>query len=90
MRTPSCAYANDHNPGETCSFESVLWRRLAPDIRTMPGWTFELLRDMSDETARYRDAYYAAKAFIEASVSENPPEDSGELYDKFIEAGRGL
>lgn len=50
----------------------------------------KLLRDMSDETARYRGAYYAAKAFIEASTSENPPEDSGELYDKFTEAGRGL
>lgn len=55
-----------------------------------PNELARLLHDMSDETARYRDAYYAAKAFIEASVSEDPPENSGELYDKFIEAGRGL
>lgn len=55
-----------------------------------PDELAKLIYDMANETARYRHAYYAAKAFIEASVSENPPEDSGELYDKFVESGRGL
>ena len=58
--------------------------------RSTPDEMAKLIADMAEETGRYRSAFYAAKAFIEASVSENPPEDADGLYDAYIEAGRKL
>lgn len=50
----------------------------------------KLIADMTDEIALLRAGWYAAKAFIEASVSDDPPEDADGLYDAYIEAGRKL
>lgn len=55
-----------------------------------PDEMAKLIADMSEEICLLRAGWYAAKAFIEASVSENPPEDADGLYDAYIEAGRKL
>lgn len=51
---------------------------------------FDTEADMAEEIRLLRAGWYAAKAFIEASVSEDPPEDADELYDAYVEAGRKL
>ncbi len=55
-----------------------------------PAELAKLIADLSDENRRLREGFYAAKAFIEASVSESIPEDADGLYDAYVEAGRGL
>ena len=58
--------------------------------KSTPDELAKLIYDMTQESNRYRGAYYAAKAVIEAYTSENPPEDSDVLYIEYIAAGRGL
>ena len=55
-----------------------------------PDEIAKLIHDMTEESNRYRSAFYAAKAFIEAVVSEDPPDDDGSLYDNYILASRDL
>jgi hypothetical protein len=55
-----------------------------------PDEMAKLIADMAEESRLLRAGWYAAKAFIEASVSEDPPEDADGLYDAYIEAGRKL
>ena len=58
--------------------------------RSTPDEMAKLIADMAEESRLLRAGWYAAKAFIEASVSEDPPEDADGLYDAYIEAGRKL
>ena len=49
--------ANEGHPPSSCSavdntFESVLWRRLAPDLRLPTGWCFNDMERHFRETVR--------------------------------------
>lgn len=41
----------------------------------------ELIKNMADETEKYRNALYAAKAFIDCNVSD--PNITTEIQDKY-------
>lgn len=51
----------------------------------------ELLREMTAETARYRDAFHAAKAFIDSHAAD--PDLTSEMvkrYEEYNDARKGL
>jgi hypothetical protein len=51
----------------------------------------QLLREMTEETNRYRKAFYAAKAFIDSHAAD--PELTAEMVEKYAEyqeASNGL
>jgi hypothetical protein len=74
-----------------------LVRSLTMDIydlaiaKATPSEAAQLLRETTEETNRYRKAFYAAKAFIESHAAD--PDITAEMtekYKEYQEASKGL
>ena len=59
--------------------------------KATPSEAAQLLRETTEETNRYRKAFYAAKAFIESHAAD--PDITAEMtekYKEYQEASKGL